>query len=116
MTQRSGQSSDGYVRDVPLSCGGSVSGRPEHVETALAIDRKFVSEKEAWVTALRERGVKAAHPDDGWVHRNPDHSGKVHLEYPDYNDGLGVEDLLALGWPWRETRIVRVTEVEHVGR
>ncbi len=66
----------------------------------------MATSRKTWVAALREQGVKAAHPDDGWVDRD---RNEVHLAYPDFNDGLGVGDLLALGWPSGETRIVRIT-------
>jgi hypothetical protein len=59
-----------------------------------------------WIAGLREQGVKAAHPDDGWVNRD---EHKIHLAYPQFDDGLEVGDLLALGWPWTHTRLVRVT-------
>jgi hypothetical protein len=67
-----------------------------------------------WIEELRFRGVKAAHPDDGWVLRE---SNEVTLTYPQFNDGLCVGDLLALGWPeiredvalMRCTRLVRIT-------
>lgn len=59
-----------------------------------------------WIEVLRAAGVKAAHPDDGWVKRD---ESKVHLCYPQFDDGLSEGDLLALGWHFAETRIVRVT-------
>jgi hypothetical protein len=64
-----------------------------------------VAAEREWIDRLREMGAKAAHPDDGWVNR---HERKVHLAYPQFDDGLAVGDLLALGWPWRTTRLVRV--------
>lgn len=59
----------------------------------------------AWVKPLREDGIRAAHPDDGWVDRN---ENTVCFCYPDFNDGAGVGDLVALGRP-DEYRIVRLT-------
>src|SRR4051812_15076789 len=64
------------------------------------------ADRRRWVESLRYQGIKAAHPDDGWVNRR---ESKVHLAYPDFDDGLDRGDLLALGWPWTNTRIVRVT-------
>lgn len=99
-------------QEVTLSYGGTVRGTPDAVALAVSIDQKMQGEKLSWVEELRAMGVKAAHPDDGWVHRTDDPC--VHLEYPDFNDGLGVGDLLALGWPWRRPyRIVRVTRIEN---
>lgn len=92
-------------QSVTLSHGGQVSGAPEHVAHAVAIDRDMQRSEREWIADLRRQGVKAAHPDDGWVDRNV---GRVHLCYPQFNDGLKVGDLLALGWPDR-TRLVRIT-------
>jgi hypothetical protein len=88
-----------------LTIGGTVEGEPEAVARAVAIDRQMASEKAQWIADLRSQGVKAAHPDDGWVDRD---ENKVHLCYPDFNDGLVVGDLLALGWPdcYRIVRVV----------
>jgi hypothetical protein len=85
-----------------------ISGQPQHVARAVAIDASLAQEEREWIADLRARGVKAAHPDDGWVKRDTD---RVHLEYPQFNDGLDVGALLALGRPG-EYRIVRVVGVE----
>lgn len=62
----------------------------------------------AWIATLRSQGVKAAHPDDGWVNRE---ASKIILQYPQFNDGLSEGDTLALGWP-EQYRLVRVTRRE----
>lgn len=99
------------VQEVTLSHGGTVRGQPDAVALAVAIDQKFQNEERNWVAQLRAMGVKAAHPDDGWVHRTDDPC--VHLEYPQFNDGPEVGDLIALGWPWKpQWRLVRVTRIE----
>lgn len=90
-----------------LRTGATVSGQPEHVVRAIEIDNKMAGDEATWVAGLRAQGVKAARPDDGWVDRE---HNTVAMEYPQFNDGLAVGDLLALGWPWSDTRIVRVTE------
>lgn len=69
------------------------------------IDRRMVADERAWVAHLRQMGISAAHPDDGWVDRE---ANKIHLCYPQFNDGLKVGDLLALGSPTGRTRLVRV--------
>lgn len=95
--------------------GSTVRGAPDNVALAVDIERKMIAQEGDWVARLRAAGVKAAHPDDGWVHRPP-HRECVHLEYPQFNDGVEVGDLIALGWPWKDRlRIVRVTEVERAG-
>lgn len=102
-----------------LRDGSRVTGQPDAVARAVAIDRDMARQERDWVADLRARGVKAAHPNDGWVDRD---LNRIHLAYPQFSDGLGVGDLLALGWPWRETRIVRITgtsenrlAVDHAG-
>lgn len=94
-----------------LSDGSHVSAHPEHIGRIISVDRQMESERQAWIADLRAQGVKAAHPDDGWVERE---TNKVHLCYPDFNDGLEVGDLLALGWSWADTRIVRITDTSTI--
>ena len=47
-----------------------------------------------WIESLRRQGVKAAHPDDGWVDRK---INKVSFCYPQFNDGVKGGDIIALG-------------------
>jgi len=79
---------------------------------ALAVWHRLCDEsacrRQEWIRALRQQGIRAAHPDDGWVNRA---DNEVHLCYPHFDDGLGVGDLLALGWESRGHRVVRVTGV-----
>lgn len=67
---------------------------------------KAEEDERKWIADLRATGVKAAHPDDGWVDRIRNH---VVLAYPQFNDGLEVGDLLALGYHYGDTRIVEVS-------
>lgn len=69
------------------------------------ICRKGERDKQEWITGLRARGVKASHPDDGWVDRM---NNEIHLMYPDFDDGIAIGDLLALGMP-DKFRVVTVT-------
>ena len=67
--------------------------------------------QDSWIAALRAAGVRAAHPDDGWVDRE---ENTVYFCYPQFDDGVAVGDLIALGWPqWGsekpQHRVVRVT-------
>ncbi len=49
---------------------------------------------------LRSIGVKYAHPDDGWVRRNPDGSGRHSRSwYPLFDDHPEAGDLVAFGYP-----------------
>lgn len=80
---------------------------------AVKIELSMNEEEAAWVTRLRACGVKAAHPDDGWVNRE---KNSVYFCYPQFNDNPVVGDLIALGWPqWSmkkpQHRLVRVTEI-----
>lgn len=89
-----------------------VSGRPDFVALFADIATRHEQEQAEWVAALRAAGIKAAHPDDGWVNRR-DHF--VQFVYPQFNDGAKAGDLVALGWPrWGSEkvrhRIVRLVE------
>lgn len=49
----------------------------------------------SWTEILRARGVKLAHPDDGWVKRE---QSRFHLSwYPQFDDRPEVGDLIAFG-------------------
>lgn len=61
-----------------------------------AIRDNMLRDREAWISALRAAGVKAAHPGDGWVNRK---DNEVQFVFPHFNDGATVGDLVALGWP-----------------
>lgn len=100
---------------VDLGAGGIVCGQPEHVARAVQIWQSMQDEERDWIRDLRARGVKAAHPDDGWVKRD---ENTVHLEYPQFGSvrTLEIGDLIALGSPDRSflrprpTRLVRVID------
>ena len=67
------------------------------------------SAQHRWVAGLRERGFKAAHPNDGWVDRE---NNEINFNYPQFNDGAGVGDLVMLGQHFsnpEELRPVRLT-------
>lgn len=89
-----------------------VSGQDGFVALYANICNDMERDQEAWIAALRAAGVKAAHPDDGWVNRKDDY---VQFVYPQFNDGAKAGDLVALGWPqWRSAKpqhlIVRLVE------
>lgn len=90
--------------------GSTVRGDREHVARVVAIEENMRRQERNSVAELRAQGVKAAHPDDGWVNRE---RNTVRLEYPTFNDRPQVGDLIALGWPWRGYRLVRVTALDH---
>jgi len=65
--------------------------------------------REDWIAKLRSDGVKMARPDDGWVDRENDVIRGPHC-YPDFDDGVVVGDLVALGTPG-SYRLVRITQI-----
>lgn len=92
----------------PIDMIGLVAtSSPEFANAWAAICRQGQVEQDEWIAALRADGVKAAHPDDGWVDRE---RNEVRLVYPQYNDGVSADDIIALGCPDRH-RLVRVVGV-----
>lgn len=61
-----------------------------------------------WIEQLRRDGIKAAHPNDGWVDRVNNQVGMV---YPHFDDGAQVGDLMVIGWrsDLLNNRVVRIT-------
>jgi hypothetical protein len=97
----------GLARDLMRN----VSGQSEFVSVFRRLAESMESDERSWIAALRQLGVKAAHPDDGWVDRE---LNTVFFAYPQFDDGVSVGDVIALGWPaWNDgesrTRLVRVT-------
>ncbi len=74
------------------------AGLAKHIEE----DEK---RERVWIEKLRTLGVKMVHPDDGWVKRE---TNELCPTYPQFDDGVCIGDLIALGWP-NEYRVVRVT-------
>lgn len=84
--------------------------RAEFQSIALEMQRDL----DAWVASLRKAGVKAAHPDDGWVDRQ---RNTVRFNYPHFFDDPHIGDLVALGNPKYHpkgcaARLVRLTHHE----
>jgi hypothetical protein len=79
------------------------------VESWNASSARMADETAQATERLRAEGVTAAHPDDGWVDRT---RSCVQFVYPQFNDGVSVGDLIALGWEWKSYRLVRVTRIE----
>lgn len=90
-----------------LSDGSTVSGEAWAVEHAIQFDHDWQAGEAAWVKHLRRCGLKAAHPDDGWVDRE---ANTVRFCYPQFFDNPQVGDLIALGsHTGRGWRVVRLT-------
>ena len=59
------------------------------------------------ISELREKGVKALHPNDGWI----DRENKIaQFCYPRFNDGVNIGDKIALG-DYRSHTIVEVYDI-----
>ena len=100
--------------------------------------------KEAeWIEHLRQQGIKAAHPNDGWMQlEHPslgwmnrgewdslmvqyqdgreDADKRITLQYPQFNDGVDVGDNMVLGNYRRpeEAKVIQLTEAmphTHIG-
>ncbi|MDR6421244.1 hypothetical protein J2801_003532 [Paraburkholderia phenoliruptrix] len=84
---------------------GLCRGNSDFASTWRDVVREAEISEEQWIRGLREHGIKAAHPDDGWVDRG---RNTVYFAYPHFNDGAKFGDLIALGWHFDKTRIVRI--------
>ena len=87
----------------------AASGDPAIVARFDQICDDYDAREAKWVEWLRAYGIKAAHPDDGWV----DRSGKYHtvqFVYPQFDDGVAEGDLICLGWHDR-FRVVKVRRI-----
>lgn len=73
------------------------------------IQTKHQSEETGWIAELRSKGIKAAHPDDGWVNRD---NNSIQFVYPQFNDKPKAGDRIVLGWPWeyREVCIISIKQ------
>ena len=60
-----------------------------------------------WIDNLQQRGICAAHPDDGWVNRN---TNEVIMTYPYFCKNLKVNDIIVLG-DYRKYRVVRIIAI-----
>lgn len=86
--------------------GHCKSNNMEHVSLWNQIVTERKENELKWIEELRLQGVKAAHPDDGWVERD---INQVTLCYPEFNDGVSVGDIIALG-SYDKWRLVKVIE------
>ena len=65
------------------------------------------AKKEEWIEELKNEGIAAAHPDDGWVNRV---KNEVYLCYPYFNKSPCVGDKIALG-NFDKHRVVEVESI-----
>ena len=84
----------------------NVSGRPDLIKRWDKITREQKQAKAEWIKTLIGLGIKAAHPDDGWVDRTENY---VDFCYPHFNFKPKVGDLICLGSHYDDdNRIVQV--------
>jgi hypothetical protein len=91
--------------------GGSITGPASVVASAIAFEQSERAKEQAWADDLIRRGVKAAHPDDGWVNRE---ENTVTFAYPRFDHSPAAGDVIALGDP-DKFRLVRVTDTRYWG-
>lgn len=89
-----------------------ISGNPSVVKSWINSCEESKNKQQNWINKLRKNGIKAAHPDDGWVDRI---NNKIHFCYPHFNDGAKVGDLIVLGWHFNEKkqRVVKIIREEN---
>ncbi len=88
---------------------GLATGNPAFVSSWDAGCRADHVNERLWIAKLRNLGIKAAHPDDGWVDRE---ENKLTFAYPQFNDGVEVGDLVCLGWAGQRSRVMKITAVK----
>lgn len=85
-----------YQYKMSLDSGGTLQTNNyafiEHMQNYEISARKKLSK---WIDELREKGYKAAHPNDGWVDRE---KKEIHFLYPQFNDGVKIGSKVMLGW------------------
>lgn len=91
---------------IEITSNGSEAGN-DFITGYARIVEKNKEEEAKWIEELKEKGVCAAHPDDGWVDRK---NKVVWFVYPQFFEAdCGQGDLVALGRP-KSYRLVRLAE------
>ncbi|QIW89731.1 hypothetical protein PQE71_gp049 [Bacillus phage Izhevsk] len=86
------------------------SNNKNFVDTWNNVVDDYNKNERRWIEDLKLQGVKASHPDDGWVDRI---GNKVFLQYPQFNNYPEVGDTIALGWA-SKYRLVKVVKIEEM--
>lgn len=87
-----------------MRSNGSAAGN-EALATFARLTREYEANQLEWARTLMRQGIKAAHPDDGWVDRK---KNTFVLMYPEFRSDISVGSLVALG-NHEKYRLVRVT-------
>lgn len=90
-----------------IKSNGSGEG-DRFVSSFLEISRNYEKSEQEWIISLKKDGIKAAHPDDGWVDRT---KNIVQFVYPQFNSGVNIGDYIVLGSP-DKYRVVKVINIE----
>ena len=83
------------------------------VQSWIDICEEWKQEEERWVSKLKEEWFKASHPNDWWVNRKENY---VILQYPQFDDGVEVGNLIMLWWAHdkpSKNRPVKVTSIKY---
>lgn len=72
----------------------------------VANDKK---ENKEWINKLMYLGIKAAHPDDGWVDRN---KNEILFCYPYFKRNIMLDDKIVLG-SWEKYRVVQIDYIKY---
>jgi hypothetical protein len=90
-----------------------LKGQEDLVHNFEEITIKQNIETQQWINFLISLGVKAAHPDDGWVNRE---KNSIKFAYPHFNNNPKVGDVICLGWAnHNKNRLVRVIKYPITG-
>lgn len=81
------------------------SNNNEMIETWNKITEQQETAKKKYIAELRQKGIKALIPNDGWVNRTENY---FQLVYPDFNDGVKIGDkvMLSFGKGYNERLVV----------
>jgi hypothetical protein len=85
---------NGWDRLEDEDTGIICEGYPNFVESMRNVIEESNDKKEKWISWLKEYGIKAAHPDDGF-HKRKEHY--FSFSYPYFDEGVEIDDKVALG-------------------
>jgi len=79
------------------------------IENYERICKESAQKETKWIELLKSQGIKAAHPDDGWVDRKENY---INFCYPQFKQNIEVGDLIALGDAdkYRIVKVIKITK------
>lgn len=89
--------------------GISISGEHPFVKLLIEETQRADFKERQLIAKLIQNGIKAMHPDDGWVNRE---TNEVTFTYPQFNLGVNIGDKIALGWTEDDIRIVKIIGIK----